>query len=184
MVDVWWPQRGRMHVAGGKNTGQPERDLGPHSRTIKDLHQHHCALLAKSPPTIYKRLAGTHTKKYRGEMVAAVTAAATPLCAKRRHGHCAAPDFPNSPQTARFLPQHLCDRPVQPVLVRRAANQGAGPVAILMARFASPPLSSKISFYTLITSAGRRTPLFWATKGAARPDHSMGQVKKLHLSSR
>lgn len=38
-------------------------------------------------------------------MVAAVTAAATLLCAKRRHGHCAAPDFPRSPQTARFLPK-------------------------------------------------------------------------------
>lgn len=64
MVDVWWPQRGRMHVAGGKNTGQPERDLGPHSRTIKDSREYNCALLAKSPPTIYKRLARhTHTKK-------------------------------------------------------------------------------------------------------------------------
>lgn len=63
MVDVCWPERGRMHVAGGKNTGQPDRDLGPHSRTIKDSREYYCALVPKSPPTIYKRLAGAHTQK-------------------------------------------------------------------------------------------------------------------------
>ena len=151
MVDVWWPERGRMHVAGGKNTGQPDRDLGPHSLTIKDSHEYYCALLAKSPPTIYKRLAGTQ-KKYRGEMVAAVTAAATLLCAKRRHGHCAAPDFPSSLQTARFLPNtYFSSNSASPHLACREPARRT--VAIPMARFASPPLSSKISFYTLIMSA-------------------------------
>lgn len=182
MVDVWWPERGRMHVAGGENTGQPGRDLGPHSRTKKDSNEYYCALLPKSPPTIYKRLAGTHKKKYRGEMVAAVTAAATLLCAKRRHGHCAASDFPSSPQTARFLPNtYFSSNSGSPHLACREPERRT--VAILMARFASPPLSSKISFYTLIMSAYKRTPLCSATKGGARPDHRMSQVKKMHLSS-
>lgn len=148
MVDVWWPERGRMHEAGGKNTEQPERDLGPHSHTIKDSHEYYCALLPKSPPTIYKRLAGTHTKKYRGEMVAAVTAAATLLCAKRRHGHCAAPDFPSSPQTARFLPNtYFSSNSASPHLACREPERRT--VAILMARFHRPHYHRKSPFTRL-----------------------------------
>lgn len=36
-------------------------------------------------------------------MVAAVTAAATVLCAKQQHNHCAAPDFPSFVQTMWFV---------------------------------------------------------------------------------
>lgn len=55
-------------------------------------------LLSKSPPN-YLQKVGQHTKPYRGEMVVAVTAAATVPCAKRQHDHCAAPDFPSFVQT-------------------------------------------------------------------------------------
>lgn len=103
-----WPRYGGCVVARARTharswrrkTGQPECDLGPHSQAIKGPHECYCALLSKSP-TIYKRLANTH-KKYRGEKVAAVTAAATVLCAKQQHNHCAAPDFPGFVQTVRF----------------------------------------------------------------------------------
>lgn len=103
-----WPRYGGCVVARARTharswrrkTGQPECDLGPHSQAIKGPHECYCALLSKSP-TIYKRLANTH-KKYSGEKVAAVTAAATVLCAKQQHNHCAAPDFPGFVQTVRF----------------------------------------------------------------------------------
>lgn len=125
MVDVWWPQRGRMHVAGGKNTGQPERDLGPHSRTIKDSHEYNCALLSKSPPTIYKRLAGTHKKNIAAKWWRRLQQ--LPLCSAQS-GDTVIAQRRTSPilHKLRDSSRTLIFHPIQPLLIWRAANQGAG----------------------------------------------------------
>lgn len=80
MVDEWWPELGRMHVADGEKTGQPEWDSGLHSQAIMGRHEYYCALLSNSPKLFTKGWPA-HTK-YQSDTVTAVTAAATVLCAK------------------------------------------------------------------------------------------------------
>lgn len=115
-------------------------------------------------------------------MVAAVTAAAATVpCAKRQHNHCAAPDFPSFVQTMRFV-QHTFICVSHSGCPRTASSEPErGAVAVLMARFASPPLFPKISFYTVILSA--KKPVYWTTMGQL--DLIKGKAKyKLHLSRR
>lgn len=59
----------------------------------------------------------THTKNIGGEKVAAVTAAATVLCAKQQHNHCAAPDFPGFVQTVRFAQKTFIFYLIQAIFV-------------------------------------------------------------------
>lgn len=112
---------------------------------------------------------------------AAVTAAATLLCAKQ-HDRCAAPDFPSFVQTTGFVQKTFlfyfsscawCSRPAGCEPERRA-------VAVLMARFASHPLSSKIFLHGYIVRLKNAT--IGATKGQL--DLIRGQAKyKMHISS-
>lgn len=95
-------------------------------------------------------------------MVAAVTAAATVLCAKQ-HNHCAAPDFPSFLQTTRFA-QKTSFYLIQTLLIWGSREPERKAVAILMARFASPPIIlENLLLHGYIVSL--KTPLFRATKG-------------------
>lgn len=167
-----WPRYGGCVVARARTharswrgkTGQPECDLGPHSQAIKGPHECYCALLSKSP-TIYKRLANTH-KKYRGEKVAAVTAAATVLCAKQQHNHCAAPDFPSFVQTVRFAQKTFIFLPHSGYLRLANRKPERRAVVVLMARFASPPIiPENLLLHGYIVSLKNATIL--SNKGAA-----------------
>ena len=117
-------------------------------------------------------------------MVAAVTAAATTLCAKQQHNHCAAPDFPSFVQTMWFVQKTFiflshsgCPRLASCEPERRA-------VAVLMARFASPPIIPENLFlHAYIVSLNKNTTIYGQQRGEL--DLIKGEAKyEMHLSSR
>lgn len=150
-----WPRhggrvRGRMHVAGGEEPGQPGRDPGPHSRTLEDSRGYYCAPLPKSPPTIYKRLAGAQKNiaaKWRRRLEQLPLGAAQSghtLIAQRR----TSPALHGLRDSVGTL--YFSSTPASPHLACREPERST--VAIL-APSASPPLSSKISLSALLMSA-------------------------------
>lgn len=142
----------RTHARSSRGkTGQPEWDLGPHSQAIKGPHEYYCALLSKSPPTIYKRLANTHKKISQRNGGGGYSSCHRAL-RKAAANHCAAPDFPSFVQTMYFV-QRLLFLSLSGFPRLANCEPARRAVAFLMARFASPPLSPKISFYTVILSA-------------------------------
>lgn len=149
MVDVWWPVLGRMHVR--RKTGQPEWDLGSHSQAIKGPHEYYCALLSNSPqlftkgwPTHTKNIAAKWWRRLQQLPLCSAQSSST-FIAQRRTSPVLC-KLCDSSKRLLFLPHSGCPRLASSEPERRA-------VAILMARFASPPLSPKISFYTVILSA-------------------------------
>lgn len=64
MVDEWWPELGRMHVADGEKTGQPEWDSEPHSQAIMGRHEYYCGLLSVSK---YSQKLVQHTENIRAK---------------------------------------------------------------------------------------------------------------------
>lgn len=172
--------RARTHARSWrKKTGRPEWDLGPHSRTIKGPREYNCAPLSKSPQLFTKGWP-TH-KKYRGEMVAAVTAAATVLCAKQQHNHCAAPDFPSFVQTMWFVQNTFS------FILFRLSSSGKSRTRAQGSRHShgticiAPIILENLFLHGYIVSL--KTPLCWATKGQL--DLIKGKAKyKMHLSSR
>lgn len=140
-----------------------------------------CSFIQESP-TIYKRLANTQKISrrnggggYSSCYCALRKAAAQSLRSVGLPQFCA--NYVIRPKHFYlfiFISYSVCPRLASREPERRA-------VAILMARFASPPLSSKIFLHGYIVSL--KTPLFWATKGQL--DLIKGKAKyKMHLSSR
>lgn len=154
-----WPRYGGCVVASARTharswrgkTGQPEWDLGPHSQAIKGPHEYYCALLSKSPqlftkgwPTHTKNIAAKWWRRLQQLPLCSAQSSST-IIAQRRTSPVLC-KLCDSSKRLLFLSHSGCPRLASSEPERRA-------VAVLMARFASPPLSPKISFYTVILSA-------------------------------
>lgn len=171
---IWgteWPRYGGCEVASARTharswrgkTGQPEWDLGPHSRAIKGPHEYYCALLSKSLPN-YLQKVGQHTKNIAAKWWWRLQQ--LPPCSAQSNStiHCAALDFPSFVQTMWFVQRTFiwfysdCLRLATSDPARRV-------VVVLMERFASPHYARKSLFTRLYCQPQNATIL--SNKGAA-----------------
>lgn len=161
MVDVWWPERGRMHVADGKDRaarmGLRTTFMGHKGPAWIQL----CSFIQESP-TIYKRWANTQKISRRNggdggysSCHCALRKAAQSLRSAGLPQFCA--NYVICPEDFYFLSYSGCSRPASCEPERRA-------VAVLMARFSSHPLSSKIFLHGYIVRL--KTPLFEQQRGS------------------